>query len=138
MIFKETITQRQKIDYIVLLRAAAIILVVFAHATRSVHSPNPHMYSPLITPCWEIAIKDYIFISRATAVLDFRVCVLFFSRGKYKKRHGQQPTLKQSQEIDFANVFRVILNPSSLYILFWPYQRIHSFANQIIFIGFRQ
>ncbi len=73
MIFKETITQRQKIDYIVLLRAAAIILVVFAHATRSVHSPNPHMYSPLITPCWEIAIKDYIY--------SFHVPLLFWISG---------------------------------------------------------
>ena len=54
-------TLKQKIDHIVLLRVVAIILVVFAHATRSVYSPNPHMYSPIITPWWEIAIKNYIY-----------------------------------------------------------------------------
>jgi fucose 4-O-acetylase-like acetyltransferase len=50
-----------KLDHIVLLRSLAIILVVFAHATRSAGSANLHMYSPAITPCWEVALKNYIY-----------------------------------------------------------------------------
>ncbi len=86
MISKETITQRQKIDYIVLLRAVAIILVVFAHATRSVHSPNPHMYSPLITPWWEIAIKDYIYSFHMPLLFWISGFVFYFSAVENKKR----------------------------------------------------
>lgn len=52
---------KRKLDHIALLRALAIILVVFAHATRSVYSPNAHMYSPEVTPLWEIIIKHYIY-----------------------------------------------------------------------------
>lgn len=52
---------RNKLDHIVLLRAVAIILVVFAHATRDMHFPNSHMHSPGFTPWWEVSIKSYIY-----------------------------------------------------------------------------
>lgn len=51
----------RKLDHIILLRSVAIILVVLGHATRSIHLPNSHMYSPTITPWWEIKIKNYIY-----------------------------------------------------------------------------
>jgi len=86
MTFKETTTQRHRIDYIVLLRAVAIILVVFAHATRSIHSPNPHMYSPLITPWWEIAIKDYIYSFHMPLLFWISGFVFYFSAVENKKR----------------------------------------------------
>lgn len=52
---------KNRLDHIVFLRAIAILLVVFAHATRSVDSPNQHMYSPVFTPWLEMTIRSYIY-----------------------------------------------------------------------------
>lgn len=49
------------LDDIILLRAAAIILVVFGHATRSIDAPNPHMFNPHVIPWGEMVIHRYIY-----------------------------------------------------------------------------
>lgn len=50
-----------KIDSLILIRSIAILLVVLGHATRNIEAPNPHMYSPMNIPQWEIIIKRYIY-----------------------------------------------------------------------------
>lgn len=52
---------KQKIDHMVLLRVIAIILVVFAHATRNIDSPNLHMFYPQNMALWEVSVKGYIY-----------------------------------------------------------------------------
>lgn len=63
---------------IALLRCVGILLVVMAHATRSINSPNSHMFNPLITPGWEILIRNYIY--------TFHMPLFFFISG-YLFRH---------------------------------------------------
>ncbi len=53
--------EKPRNDHVVLLRASAILLVVFGHATRSAEFPNPHMYALLFIPPWESFIRNYIY-----------------------------------------------------------------------------
>jgi len=50
-----------RLRHIVVLRAAAILLVVLGHATRNTATANPHLYSPAVTPFWEVLIQKYIY-----------------------------------------------------------------------------
>ncbi len=78
----------QTINHIILLRVIAIILVVFAHATRDIHSPNLHMYTPQIMAWWEISIKHYIYSFHMPLFFWISGFVFYFSVVENKKKNN--------------------------------------------------
>ena len=79
---------KQKIDHIVLLRVIAIILVVLGHATRDIHFPNLHMYTPQTMACWELSARNYIYSFHMPLFFWISGFVFYFSIIENKKKRS--------------------------------------------------